>query len=77
LADATAAIVQSTRRYAKRQLTWFRREPEVTWLAGFGDDPAIADAAEQSIKARIAELRSAAQDVSSDRPAPARSRADV
>jgi tRNA dimethylallyltransferase len=77
LADATAAIVQSTRRYAKRQLTWFRREPEVIWLAGVGDDPAIADAAVQSIKARIAELRSAAQDVSSDRPAAARSRADV
>jgi tRNA dimethylallyltransferase len=22
-------------------MTWFRREPEVTWLDGFGDDPAI------------------------------------
>ncbi len=29
------------RHYAKRQLTWFRREPGVVWLAGFGDDPAI------------------------------------
>jgi len=77
LADSTAAIVQATRRYAKRQLTWFRREPEVTWLAGFGDDPAIADAAEQLIAARIAELRSAAEDVSSDRAAATRSRADV
>jgi tRNA dimethylallyltransferase len=27
-----AAIVAATRRYAKRQRTWFRREPEVTWL---------------------------------------------
>ena len=36
--DATAAIQQSTRRYAKRQLTWFRREPAVHWLKGFGDD---------------------------------------
>jgi len=35
--DATAAIQQSTRRYAKRQFTWFRREPIVHWLAGFGD----------------------------------------
>jgi tRNA dimethylallyltransferase len=35
---ATAAIQQATRRYAKRQLTWFRREPAVHWLAGFGDD---------------------------------------
>jgi tRNA dimethylallyltransferase len=32
------AAQQSHRNYAKRQLTWFRREPEVKWLAGFGDD---------------------------------------
>lgn len=30
-----------TRRYAKRQLTWFRKEQAVHWLEGFGDDPAI------------------------------------
>jgi len=28
----------ATRRYAKRQRTWFRREPSVAWFAGFGDD---------------------------------------
>jgi hypothetical protein len=22
-------------------MTWFRREPDVTWLSGFGDDPLI------------------------------------
>ena len=27
------------RHYAKRQLTWFRHEPEVKWFDGFGDDP--------------------------------------
>jgi len=32
---------QAHRNYAKRQTTWFRREPEVRWLAGFGSDPAI------------------------------------
>lgn len=32
---------QAHRNYAKRQLTWFRREPEVTWLAGFGDDVSV------------------------------------
>jgi tRNA dimethylallyltransferase len=47
LAAATKAIAQSTRRYAKRQLTWFRKEPLVHWLPGFGDDPAIVAAAEQ------------------------------
>jgi len=30
-----------TRQYAKRQMTWFRREAEVQWFDGFGDDPAI------------------------------------
>lgn len=30
-----------TRRYAKRQFTWFRREPGVNWLKGFGDDPEV------------------------------------
>jgi tRNA dimethylallyltransferase len=38
---AREAIQQGTRQYAKRQLTWFRREAEVTWFAGFGDDPAV------------------------------------
>jgi len=27
------------RHYAKRQMTWFRREPGVEWIDGFGDDP--------------------------------------
>jgi tRNA dimethylallyltransferase len=39
--QARAAIQQATRRYAKRQLTWFRREPAVHWLAGFGDHPKV------------------------------------
>jgi tRNA dimethylallyltransferase len=38
---ALAAAQQAHRNYAKRQITWFRREPNVQWLAGFGDDPAI------------------------------------
>ena len=39
--SALAAAQQAHRNYAKRQMTWFRREPDVHWLAGFGDDPAI------------------------------------
>jgi tRNA dimethylallyltransferase len=39
LEEARAAIQQSTRRYAKRQLTWFRREESVTWFPNFGDNP--------------------------------------
>jgi tRNA dimethylallyltransferase len=35
---AIAAVQQGHRNYAKRQLTWFRREPEVHWIEGFGDE---------------------------------------
>ena len=45
LANAVSQIQQSTRRFAKRQLTWFRREPDVQWLEGFGDDEKIVSAA--------------------------------
>jgi tRNA dimethylallyltransferase len=41
LEAARSAIEQATRRYAKRQLTWFRKEPGVHWLRGFGDDPKV------------------------------------
>ena len=30
--DAVAQVQQSSRRYAKRQLTWFRRNPQMHWL---------------------------------------------
>lgn len=33
----------NTRRYAKRQLTWFHHEKEVLWYTGFGDDAALAE----------------------------------
>jgi tRNA dimethylallyltransferase len=36
--QALQAAQQAHRNYAKRQMTWFRREPEVAWLKGFGDD---------------------------------------
>jgi tRNA dimethylallyltransferase len=36
---------QAHRNYAKRQMTWFRREPDVIWLEGFGDDRAIQEKA--------------------------------
>jgi tRNA dimethylallyltransferase len=35
---AIAAAQQGHRNYAKRQLTWFRREPEVRWIEAFGDE---------------------------------------
>jgi tRNA dimethylallyltransferase len=39
--QALQAAQQAHRNYAKRQMTWFRREPEVHWLRGFGDDGQI------------------------------------
>jgi tRNA dimethylallyltransferase len=30
-----------TRQYAKRQITWFRKEQGVYWMAGFGNDPRV------------------------------------
>jgi tRNA dimethylallyltransferase len=38
LRTAVQAAQQAHRNYAKRQMTWFRPEPEVAWLDGFGDD---------------------------------------
>ena len=37
--QAIAAVQQGHRNYAKRQLTWFRKDPALHWLPGFGSDP--------------------------------------
>lgn len=42
--DLAGAIEQTkldVRHYAKRQLTWFRREDNVEWLEGFGNEPRV------------------------------------
>jgi tRNA dimethylallyltransferase len=45
--EAIKAAQQGHRNYAKRQMTWFRREPEVQWIEYFGDSAtAISDASE-------------------------------
>jgi tRNA dimethylallyltransferase len=49
LEQAVAAASQGHRNYAKRQLTWFRREPEVCWLNGFGDDLSVYAEAERLV----------------------------
>jgi tRNA dimethylallyltransferase len=50
-----AAAQQGHRNYAKRQLTWFRREPEVHWLEGFGDEAEILSAAAKLVQAKLQE----------------------
>jgi tRNA dimethylallyltransferase len=39
LQETLVRIQQATRQYAKRQITWFRREREVLWFHMFGDEP--------------------------------------
>lgn len=34
---------RNTRNYAKRQMTWFRKEPGLEWLTGFGEEPHIQE----------------------------------
>jgi tRNA dimethylallyltransferase len=48
--QAVQAAQQAHRNYAKRQMTWFRREPEVQWLNGFGDDPGVQRGAVTSVE---------------------------
>ena len=50
---ALRAAQQAHRNYAKRQMTWFRREPDVRWLAGFGSDPAIQAEAVVAVGAMV------------------------
>jgi len=38
LESAIEKSKQDVRNYAKRQLTWFRKEPDAIWFDGFGDD---------------------------------------
>ena len=47
---AIAAAQQAHRNYAKRQMTWFRREPGVMWLRGFGDEPQVQQQALEEIQ---------------------------
>ncbi len=51
--SALNAAQQAHRNYAKRQITWFRRERDVHWLPGFGDDPAIQAEGIATIEAQI------------------------
>ena len=53
--DLDSAIAQTkldVRHYAKRQLSWFRHEPGVQWLEGFGDDLALQEQAFKLLSGR-------------------------
>jgi tRNA dimethylallyltransferase len=50
---AIAEAQQGHRNYAKRQLTWFRREPYVYWIESFGDDRATILGAEKLVSSAL------------------------
>jgi tRNA dimethylallyltransferase len=50
---ALQAAQQAHRNYAKRQMTWFRREPDVIWISGFGNEAKVQNEAIH----RIADLQ--------------------
>ena len=50
---AIAEAQQGHRNYAKRQLTWFRREPDVHWIEAFGNDPETQRVASDLVQANL------------------------
>jgi len=50
---ALLAAQQAHRNYAKRQLTWFRRDPDVSWFRSFGDDAAMQEQAAALVKREL------------------------
>jgi len=50
---AVEAAQQGHRNYAKRQMTWFRREPDVAWIEGFGDEPGTLRIAAELVEAQL------------------------
>lgn len=56
LDEAVETTARRTRQYAKRQLSWFRRDRRIMWIdAGdeAGDAPRIVDAAERMLRAAL------------------------
>ena len=51
--QAVAETQMLTRRYAKRQWTWLRRERDVRWFAGFGDAEAVQQQVEDYVRESI------------------------
>ena len=51
-AATRALIVRDNRRYARRQLIWFRKEPNLLWFSTPGESGATADAAASVIASR-------------------------
>jgi tRNA dimethylallyltransferase len=66
-AEALAEMQRATRNYAKRQVTWFRREPTAEWVTVRGDD--WVDPLAATIVARLAGAAAGPERSSDDGPA--------
>ena len=53
-AETRALIARENRRYARRQLIWFRKEPNLVWLQTSGEQPETLAAVESMLAARDA-----------------------
>jgi tRNA dimethylallyltransferase len=52
--EAVTLAAQGHRNYAKRQLTWFRKDPEIRWLVDFGSDEEIIAQAKALVARHVA-----------------------
>ena len=57
--EAIRLAQNETRQYAKRQMTWFRREPDVVWIKGFGDSAAVRQTVLQQLQQELGAAREA------------------
>ena len=48
--DAVSRAQQGHRNYAKRQGTWFRKDPSIRWIEGFGDEPEVLEQAARLVR---------------------------
>ena len=55
-ASTRALIAQENRRYARRQLIWFRKEPNLQWFDGPGESPRTLAAVRQLLDERLKEI---------------------
>ena len=53
--DTRALVSQENRRYARRQLIWFRKEPNLSWVDGPGESPSTIDAVFRLLDPRLPE----------------------
>jgi tRNA dimethylallyltransferase len=56
-AATRALIIQENRRYARRQLIWFRKEPNLIWFDGPGELPETLHRVEEALVARGVRMR--------------------